>query len=230
MKRTACQVRRHAEGVCSKDALPVNRAKVVVLIPSPWAGALQGFQRSRLRAKAADVIGLYLKPPAHAAMFDVDEKTASKRSIASTLRSLSPRRIERHGTLSLYAAFNTKTRRGPEQACSAAHRARNSWLSFVTSSPISLGAKRSASSATTSRRTRPRASTLSLPSIRTRILHSIPTYSSWLNQVELWFSKIERDVIARGVFTSVADLNSGSTEPRPFALRIRALQSTGRPR
>jgi hypothetical protein len=30
--------------------------------------------------------------------------------------------------------------------------------------------------------------------------------SSWLNQVKLWFAKIERDVIARGVFTSVSDL------------------------
>src|SRR5262250_74373 len=37
-------------------------------------------------------------------------------------------------------------------------------------------------------------------------LRFTPTYSSWLNQVELWFSKIDRDVIARGVFTSVADL------------------------
>jgi len=37
-------------------------------------------------------------------------------------------------------------------------------------------------------------------------LHFTPTYSSWLNQVELWFAKIERDVIARGVFTSVHDL------------------------
>ena len=37
-------------------------------------------------------------------------------------------------------------------------------------------------------------------------LHFTPTYSSWLNQVELWFTKIERDVIARGVFTSVTDL------------------------
>src|ERR1700761_7769399 len=37
-------------------------------------------------------------------------------------------------------------------------------------------------------------------------LHFTPTYSSWLNQVELWFSKIERDVIARGVFTSLPDL------------------------
>jgi transposase len=37
-------------------------------------------------------------------------------------------------------------------------------------------------------------------------IHYTPTYSSWLNQVEIWFSKIERDVIARGIFTSVKDL------------------------
>jgi transposase len=37
-------------------------------------------------------------------------------------------------------------------------------------------------------------------------MHFTPTYSSWLNQVELWFAKIQRDVIARGVFTSVKDL------------------------
>lgn len=37
-------------------------------------------------------------------------------------------------------------------------------------------------------------------------LHYTPTYSSWLNQVEQWLSKSERDVIARDIFTSVADL------------------------
>ena len=37
-------------------------------------------------------------------------------------------------------------------------------------------------------------------------LHSTPTYSSWLNQVEIWFSRLEREVIARGIFTSVNDL------------------------
>src|ERR1700733_15067733 len=36
--------------------------------------------------------------------------------------------------------------------------------------------------------------------------HFTPTYSSWLNQVELWFAEIQRDVISRGAFTSVADL------------------------
>ena len=55
-------------------------------------------------------------------------------------------------------------------------------------------------------------------------IHFTPTYSSWLNQVELWFGKIERDVIARGVFTSIPDLNrklmkyirEGNRNPKPI--------------
>jgi transposase len=41
------------------------------------------------------------------------------------------------------------------------------------------------------------------PTVR---LHFTPTYASWLNQVELWFGRIERDLLARGIFTSVHDL------------------------
>ena len=37
-------------------------------------------------------------------------------------------------------------------------------------------------------------------------LHFTPTYSSWLNQVEIWLSKLERQVIARGIFKSSVDL------------------------
>jgi transposase len=42
------------------------------------------------------------------------------------------------------------------------------------------------------------------PTVR---IHYTPTYSSWLNQVEIWFSKIQRDVIAPGIFTSTTDLS-----------------------
>ena len=43
-------------------------------------------------------------------------------------------------------------------------------------------------------------------------LHFTPAYSSWLNQVELWFATIQRDLLACGIFTSVADLAaSGNT-------------------
>ena len=68
-------------------------------------------------AKAADVIGLYLNPPAHAVVFCVDEKTAIQAlDRKDRMLPLSPERAESHGfecrrngTLSLFAAFNTAT-------------------------------------------------------------------------------------------------------------------------
>ncbi len=54
-------------------------------------------------------------------------------------------------------------------------------------------------------------------------LHFTPTYSSWLNQVEIWLSRIERDVMARGMFSSVRDLG------RKLVRYIRAYSKTVRP-
>ena len=67
-------------------------------------------------AKAADIIGLYLHPTQHAAVFCVDEKAAIQAlDRKDPVLPLSPGRAERHrfeyyrhGTLSLYAAFNTR--------------------------------------------------------------------------------------------------------------------------
>jgi transposase len=53
--------------------------------------------------------------------------------------------------------------------------------------------------------------------------HFTPTYSSWLNQVELWFAKIQRDLLARGIFTSVTDLS------RKIGKYIRAYAKVARP-
>ena len=69
--------------------------------------------------KAADIIGLYLNPPQHAAVFCVDEKTAIQAfDRLDPVLPLSPGRAERHGfeyyrhgTLSLYAALDVKTGR-----------------------------------------------------------------------------------------------------------------------
>ncbi|MGF6837816.1 transposase [Paraburkholderia youngii] len=36
-------------------------------------------------------------------------------------------------------------------------------------------------------------------------MHYAPTYSSWLNQVENSFARIQRDVITRGIFASTKD-------------------------
>jgi len=67
--------------------------------------------------KAADIIGLYVHPPQHAAVFCVDEKSALQAlDRLDPVLPLSPGRAERHGfeyyrhgTLSLYAALNTRT-------------------------------------------------------------------------------------------------------------------------
>lgn len=48
--------------------------------------------------KAADIIGLYMNPPQHAAVFCVDEKTAIQAlDRHDPVLPLSPRRAERHG-------------------------------------------------------------------------------------------------------------------------------------
>ncbi|RBL65837.1 IS630 family transposase, partial [Pseudomonas sp. MWU13-2625] len=39
-------------------------------------------------------------------------------------------------------------------------------------------------------------------------LHSTPTSAFWLNAVEGWFAQLERRVLYRGAFTSVADLKA----------------------
>src|SRR5258707_4370981 len=67
--------------------------------------------------KAADIIGLYLKPPLNAAVFCVDEKSAIQAlDRLDPVLPLSPGRAERHGveyfrhgTLSLYATLHTRT-------------------------------------------------------------------------------------------------------------------------
>ena len=39
-------------------------------------------------------------------------------------------------------------------------------------------------------------------------LHFTPTYASWLNQVEIWFSILARSTLAGASFTSVAQLRA----------------------
>jgi putative transposase len=46
-------------------------------------------------------------------------------------------------------------------------------------------------------------------------MHYIPTYSSWLNQVERWFGLITQRAIRRGSFTSVRELGAENRRLRP---------------
>ncbi len=164
--------------------------------------------------KAADVIGLYLNPPRHAAVFCVDEKTAIQAlDRKDPVLPLSPGRAERHGfeyyrhgTLSLYAAFNTKT--GEVLGKTAERHTSAEFVAFLTDIVIHQPKGKEihviADNLSAHKTKRVDEFLEQHPNVH---MHFTPTYSSWLNQIELWFAKIERDVIARGVFTSVPDLS-----------------------
>lgn len=164
--------------------------------------------------KAADVIGLYLKPPTNAVVFCVDEKSAIQAlDRLDPVLPLSPGRAERHGfeyfrhgTLSLYAALNTKT--GEVLGQTAARHTSAEFAAFLTDLVAAQPAGQSihviVDNLSAHKTARVEQFLNEHPQVK---LHFTPTYSSWLNQVELWFSKIERDLIARGVFRSVNDLS-----------------------
>jgi transposase len=180
--------------------------------------------------KAADIIGLYMNPPQHAAVFCVDEKTAIQAlDRLDPVLPLSPGRAERHGfeyyrhgTLSLYAALDVKT--GQVQGMTASRHtsqefitfleglvARTAWAKEIHVVLDNLSAHKTKDV---------ERFLVEHPGVR---FHFTPTYSSWLNQVELWFAKIQRDVIRRGVFTSVADLG------RKLRRYIRAYSKSAKP-
>ena len=179
--------------------------------------------------KAADIIGLYMNPPQHAAVFCVDEKSAIQAlDRLDPVLPLSPGRAEkhgfeyyRHGTLSLYAALDVKT--GQVLGKTAARHTSAEFVDFLRHI-VEKTAKQEIHIVLDN------LSAHKTPAVQeflqknpTVKLHYTPTYSSWLNQVEIWFAKIERDVIARGVFSSVTDLS------RKLMKYIRAYAKSAKP-
>ena len=177
---------------------------------------LERYMRStdpEFETKAADVIGLYLDPPQHAVVFCIDEKTAIQAlDRIDPLLPLSPGRAERHGfeyyrhgTLSLYAALNTRT--GEVLGNAVPRHTSEEFVAFLTAVVETQPRRRAihiiVDNLSAHKTQQVRTFLAAHPSVQ---LHYTPTYSSWLNQIELWFAKIERDVTARGIFTSVTDL------------------------
>jgi transposase len=164
--------------------------------------------------KAADVIGLYLNPPAHAVVFCVDEKTAIQAlDRKDRMLPLSPGRAESHGfeykrngTLSLFAALNTTT--GEVLGRTAPRHTSEQFVAFltdvVTSQPKGQEIHVICDNVSSHKTDRVEDFLAAHPNVQ---IHYTPTYSSWLNQVENWFSRIQRDVISRGIFISVKDLD-----------------------
>jgi len=163
--------------------------------------------------KAAQIIGLYLNPPQHAAVFCVDEKSAIQALDRLDRRlPLSPGRAERHGfeyyrhgTLSLYAALNPQT--GQVIGQTAARHTSQEFVTFLGEVVATQPAQREIhiilDNLSAHKTPLVHQFLIAHPNVQ---LHFTPTYSSWLNQVEIWFSKLQREVIDRGIFTSVGDL------------------------
>ena len=180
--------------------------------------------------KAADILGLYLSPPQHAAVFCVDEKSAIQAlDRLDPVLPMSPGRIERHGfeyyrhgTLSLYAALDVRT--GKVQGKTAVRHTSEEFVGFLDQVVSGCKPKQEIhvilDNLSAHKTAKVQAFLEEHPNVR---LHFTPTYSSWLNQVEIWFGRIEREVIARGVFTSVRDL------ARKLMRYIRAYSKTARP-
>ena len=180
--------------------------------------------------KAADIIGLYMNPPQHAAVFCVDEKTAIQAlDRLDPVLPLSPGRAEmhgfeyyRHGTLSLYAALDVTT--GEVMGKTAARHTSAEFVDFLSTIDRKTAVEKKIHIVLDNLSAHKTQAVRDFLEAHPRMtLHFTPTYSSWLNQVEIWFAKIERDVIARGVFTSVADLS------RKLMRYIRAYAKTAKP-
>ncbi len=164
-------------------------------------GHYMAFDDPELETKAVDIIGLYLDPPARAAVFCVDEKTATAIQALDRLHPvlpLSPGRAERHGfeyyrhgTLSLYAAFNTKS--GKVLGKTVARHTSAEFVAFLTdiaaNQPKGKEIHIICDNLSAHKTQAVRDFLAARPTVH---IHYTPTYSSWLNQVELWFSRIQR--------------------------------------
>ncbi len=163
--------------------------------------------------KVRDIVGLYLDPPENAMVLCVDEKTQTQApERTQPLLPLGLGYVEgvthgciRHGTTTLFAALDIATGRVFAQ-CRAQHR-HQEFLSFLrhidADMPPDLDIHLVVDNCGTHKHARVKRWLAARPRYH---IHFTPTYSSWLNQVEIWFNIITRKAIRRGSFSSVAQL------------------------
>jgi len=165
--------------------------------------------------KVFDVVGLYLNPPDNALVLSVDEKTQIQALDRTQPKlQLRPGQIERHthdykrhGTTSLYAAFNILTGEVIGRITQR-HRAKE-FLDFLRQ------IDRETPSEQDLHLILDNSSTHKTPGVKAWLekhprfkLHFTPTSASWLNAVEGWFGQLERRALYRGIFTSVGELKT----------------------
>ena len=163
--------------------------------------------------KVRDIVGLYLNPPQKAVVLCVDEK--SQIQALDRTQPLLPMGLgyvegvthdyERHGTTTLFAAPDIANGR---VLTKCAHRHRHQeYLNFLKRVDENVPRKLDIHVIVDNYSTHKRATVKRWMALHPRRhVHYVPTYSSWLNQVEIWFNQITQKAIRRGTFKSVKDL------------------------
>ena len=196
------------------------RTETVKLSPDPL-----------LTGKIRDVVGLYLAPPANAAVFCVDEKRqiqALERTapVLPMLPGVPERRsfdYERHGTIDLFAALNIATGKVIGKL-SAQHRAvdfRDFLDEIDRQARAGLDVHVICDNLSAHKAPVVQRWLLAHPRF---VLHFTPTYASWISQVERWFAELQRRCLERGVFCSLDELTTAlegwiktwNSNARPF--------------
>jgi transposase len=162
--------------------------------------------------KAADVVGLYLNPPEKALILAVDEKP----SIQALERAQGYLRLPdgkavngfshcytRHGTTTLFAALEVTT--GLIKAAHYKRRRRREFLDFMNEI-VAEHPGREIHVVLDNLNTHKPKDDRWLKRHPQVHFHFTPTYSSWLNQVEVWFSILTRQALRGASFTSPAQL------------------------
>ncbi len=158
--------------------------------------------------KAADIVGLYLEPPDNAVVLSVDEKPhiqALERA-QGWLRLPNGKALtgfnhgyKRHGTTTLFAALNVAT--GQVKAGHYKRRRRREFLDFMNELIVDYPDQQIHVILDNLNTHKPKRDRW-LARHKNVHFHYTPTYASWLNQIEVWFSILSRRALKGASFTS----------------------------
>lgn len=181
--------------------------------------------------KMINIIGLYMSPPENALVICVDEKTQiqalDRTQPELPLRSGNPKRqtvtYKRNGTVSLIAALSVHT--GEITAKTMDSNNAENFLKFLKKLDRKYRNKKLHVIADNLSIHKHKDVKEWLQTKRKISLHFTPTYSSWLNQVEIWFNILTKDVVKGGIWQSSEQLANqlmdyvktyNETRARPF--------------
>ena len=159
-------------------------------------------------AKAADIVGLYLDPPANAVVLCIDEKPSIQalERAQGMLRLPSGKAVtgfshtyKRHGTTTLFAALEVAT--GQVKGGHYKRRRRREFLDFMNDLLGEYPDQEIHVILDNLNTHKPKHDRW-LARHDNVHFHFTPTYASWLNQIECWFSILSRRALKGASFTS----------------------------